>query len=190
MAKLINSLKNLGAKLTGKEIESNKLVDVINETADNYEGGGSGGVISLYDIINNVTGKTLNWSKVVAFLNALGVDTTTTGELNLDFGKQGIEGDNDYDFLLIRTISSGDDYDYQIYSFDVQSNTGNAAAKSLSQLEFELTPVELGFDSYSAGQLQTYVKGVMQYQVGEGDYVTLTFDWSDFFACFDEANND
>lgn len=38
MAKLLNSLKNLGNKLTGKEIESNKLAAVIEETAENYSG--------------------------------------------------------------------------------------------------------------------------------------------------------
>ena len=39
MARLNDSLKNLGKKLTGNEIESEKLVDIINETADNFNGG-------------------------------------------------------------------------------------------------------------------------------------------------------
>ena len=40
MAKLINSLKKLGAKLTGKKIEGTKLIDVVEETADKYGGVG------------------------------------------------------------------------------------------------------------------------------------------------------
>ena len=40
MARLINSLKKLGAKLTGKKIEGTKLIEVIEETTDKYGGVG------------------------------------------------------------------------------------------------------------------------------------------------------
>ena len=43
MKKFIDSVKALGEKMTGKEIEGTKLIDIIDETADAYEGGGSGG---------------------------------------------------------------------------------------------------------------------------------------------------
>lgn len=46
MKKFIDSVKALGEKMTGKEIEGTKLIDVIDETAENYQGGtGSGSEI-------------------------------------------------------------------------------------------------------------------------------------------------
>lgn len=43
MKKFIDSVKALGEKMTGKEIEGTKLIDVIDETAENYQGGGGSG---------------------------------------------------------------------------------------------------------------------------------------------------
>lgn len=43
MKKFIDSVKALGEKMTGKEIEGTKLIDVIDETAENYQGGAGSG---------------------------------------------------------------------------------------------------------------------------------------------------
>lgn len=43
MKKFIDSVKALGEKMTGKKIEGTKLIDVIDETAENYQGGEKSG---------------------------------------------------------------------------------------------------------------------------------------------------
>lgn len=53
MGKLNNSLKNLGNKLTGQEIASNKLTDIIEETAEKYEGGSGDEVKILRKVREN-----------------------------------------------------------------------------------------------------------------------------------------
>lgn len=59
MKKFIDSVKALGEKMTGKEIEGTKLIDVIDETAENYQGGAGSG------------------SEIVDALPATGVEGTT-----------------------------------------------------------------------------------------------------------------
>lgn len=48
MGKILNGLKALGQKMTGEAIRSNRIGDCINEIAENYSGGGSGGGITTF----------------------------------------------------------------------------------------------------------------------------------------------
>lgn len=56
MKKFIDSVKALGEKMTGKEIEGTKLVDVIDETAENYQGG-AGNIVNLCDYYYNTAAR-------------------------------------------------------------------------------------------------------------------------------------
>lgn len=43
MGKILNGLKALGQKMTGRPIQSNKIGNALNEIAENYSGGSGGG---------------------------------------------------------------------------------------------------------------------------------------------------
>lgn len=52
MGKLIEAVRKLGTKMTGKKtVESNSLVKVINDIADDYEGGGGGTTVVANPIL-------------------------------------------------------------------------------------------------------------------------------------------
>lgn len=47
MGKVLNSLRNLGQKMTGVPITSVRVDRVLNEIAENYSGGGGGGMLVI-----------------------------------------------------------------------------------------------------------------------------------------------
>ena len=56
MGKILNGLKALGQQMTGRPIQSNKIGSALNEIAENYSGGGSGGAVVLDGFLNYVSG--------------------------------------------------------------------------------------------------------------------------------------
>ena len=73
---LFDAVKDAGEKMTGKELEGKELNDIIAETADAYEGGGSGGDIVMYG--PEECSYRVNWQSVVDFMqNTLKIDVNT-----------------------------------------------------------------------------------------------------------------
>lgn len=75
---LFAAVKDAGEKMTGKELEGKELNDIIAETADAYEGGGSGsgGDIVMYG--PEECSYRVNWQSVVDFMqNTLKIDVNT-----------------------------------------------------------------------------------------------------------------
>lgn len=78
---LFAAVKDAGEKMTGKELEGKELNDIIAETADAYEGGGSGGTFVVTGV--NLSGghrATINYKKLIDFLDANGINTSLTFE--------------------------------------------------------------------------------------------------------------
>lgn len=110
MAKLVKSLKNLGAKLTGSEIKSNKLVEVLNETADKYSGGGSGGGTAkkVYKhTIKHYGGSPFSYSYIYSFTPT---PYTSWSDAMLDFQRK-LQEDN-YVYRCFFIQNSGEVYDW------------------------------------------------------------------------------
>lgn len=55
MGKIITGLRELGSKMTGSEITSNRIGDAIREIASKYTGGGGGGVLIVHATVDNDT---------------------------------------------------------------------------------------------------------------------------------------
>lgn len=73
---LFAAVKDAGEKMTGKELEGKELNDIIAETADAYEGGGSGGDIVMYG--PEECSYRVDWQSVVDFMqNTLKIDVNT-----------------------------------------------------------------------------------------------------------------
>lgn len=84
---LFAAVKDAGKKMTGKELKGKELNDIIAETADAYEGGGTGGS-SVIEVPTN-SRITLNGNKLLQLLIAKGVDVDA--EFNKDaLGYSGI----------------------------------------------------------------------------------------------------
>lgn len=52
MGKILTGLKELGSKMTGSEITSNRIGDAIREIASKYTGGGGGGVLIVHATVD------------------------------------------------------------------------------------------------------------------------------------------
>lgn len=52
MGKVLNSLRNLGQKMTGVPITSVRVDRVLNEIAENYSGGGGGGMLIVHATVD------------------------------------------------------------------------------------------------------------------------------------------
>lgn len=82
---LFAAVKDAGEKMTGKELEGKELNDIIAETADAYEGGGS----SLIEVpANSII--TLNGNKLLQLLIAKGVDVDAELNPYYELGYSGI----------------------------------------------------------------------------------------------------
>ena len=86
---LFAAVKDAGKKMTGKELKGKELNDIIAETADAYEGGGSGGGSSVIEVPVNST-LTLDGNKLLQLLIAKGVDVDAELTPYSSTGKSGI----------------------------------------------------------------------------------------------------
>lgn len=84
MKEFIDSVKALGEKMTGKEIEGAELVDVVDDIAEKYEGGGQGGSGSNYLMFMmdyyQVVGKHIDVDSLISLLEKYQINLDT--ELN------------------------------------------------------------------------------------------------------------
>lgn len=81
MGKIITGLRELGRKMTGSEITSNRIGDAIKEIASKYTGGGGGGVLIVHATVDNDT-ETVTIDKTFSEIyNAIpNVEIHTVGE--------------------------------------------------------------------------------------------------------------
>lgn len=82
MKEFIDSVKALGEKMTGKEVEGAGLVDVVDDIAEKYEGGGQGGgsgspyVLAIQDLRDMAIGAHLDVEATISLIQELDLDTT------------------------------------------------------------------------------------------------------------------
>ena len=153
---------------------------------------------SGYDIAKAINGKVLNWSKFLAFLENLGIDTTSVIADDINIQSNAIDNSGSVYLLSFMSSSSGANADYElaIASFNNKNtfNTGYVAKTSLSQLNFTFTALD--FDIENDGDLdyglyvwQFYIRGIISIYENS-TYRIIPFNIEDFINCLDTVNND
>lgn len=89
MKEFIDSVKALGEKMTGKEVEGTELVDVVDDIAEKYEGGGQGGgsgspyILTIYELGYITVGAHLDVEATISLIQELGLNTTLTNQYEI-----------------------------------------------------------------------------------------------------------
>ncbi len=155
---------------------------------------------SGYDIAKAINGKVLNYTKFLAFLENIGINTTSVIADDIYINSCAIDNSGNVSLLQFSTENSGGNADYSLYiaSFENKNvfTTGYVDKTSLSQLGSRFTFTPIDFDIENDGDLdfgvnawQFYVKGLISlYENSIARYIP--FNIEDFINCLDTVNND
>lgn len=117
MKEFIDSVKALGEKMTGKEVEGTELVDVVDDITEKYEGGGQGGgavgcayLTTNFDLKDLLLGKHLDVTKFFSLCEKYDINlngTPAEGELSVTFGNHEQPGYTRFLYLFSDSCSGG-----------------------------------------------------------------------------------
>jgi hypothetical protein len=137
MKNLMTVLKKLGKKLTGQDITGTNLVNVIDNIADNYEGGGSsGGGELVVNVVRQTSAneKLLdkNLSEIMQFIasgsyNVVIVDGSGGGAIYRLFFSYGDTSNGGVAFYTITAYKSGDTQSFSVTRFSIASSKPDTA---------------------------------------------------------------
>lgn len=131
MGKFLDALKNIGAKVNGKTPTSTTTVAVLNEIANDYQGGGGGTQLYLYNIVVDIErymqgGAVKNATAYATVISTNDYDVESE-EADLDTVLFNLvsEQSTDDNGKFITATSITQDLDYTVVGFKYYSSSGD-----------------------------------------------------------------